>query len=136
MEEKRKRLFSLLKNDSDYFKNGQNKIELVKCAMGGINCVDHRAVINKNILASRMFLINKDYQRSIEVLKEAYYSTSDLQQTTCINCAKLYRCMVMQTLENIHKELKQMTSGWLFPSRYKSSYELATLVLEEFRKDL
>jgi hypothetical protein len=44
--------------------------------------------------------------------------------------------MVMQTLENIHDELKKMTSGWLFPNRYKSSYELASVVLEEFKKDL
>jgi hypothetical protein len=136
MNVKKESLFLLSKEDSEYFRDGHNTIELVRCAMGGVNCVNHRAVINKNILASRKFLLNKDYQRSIEVLKEAYYSTSDLQQTSCINCAKLYRCMVMQTLENIHDELKKMTSGWLFPNRYKSSYELASVVLEEFKKDL
>jgi len=136
MSTKKERVFTLSEKESEYFEDKSNSIELVRCSMGGVNCVNHRAVINKNILASRKFLLNKDYQRSIEILKEAYYTTSDLQQSTCINCGKLYRCMVMQTLENIHSELKKMTNGWLFPNRYKSSYELASIVLEEFRKDL
>jgi hypothetical protein len=136
MKDKRKPRISLARKYNDYFEDGHDKIELVRCSMGGINCANHRAVINKKILASRKFLLNKDYQRSIEALKEAYYTTSDLQETTCINCARLYRCMVVETLENIHDDLKRMTSGWLFPKRYRSSYELASLVLEEFKKEL
>jgi hypothetical protein len=136
MNGKREPRFSMAKKYNDYFEDGHDKIELVKCAMGGINCVDHRAVINKKILASRKLFLNKDYQRSIEALKEAYYKTSDLQQASCINCARLYRCMVTDALETIHDDLKKMANGWLFPKRYQSSYELASVVLEEFKKDL
>lgn len=136
MKDKRDPRFSLAGKYNDYFEDGHDKIELVKCSMGGINCADHRSVINKKILASRKFLLNKDYQRSIEALKEAYYTTSDLQAATCINCARLYRCMVTETLENIHDDLKRMANGWLFPKRYQSSYEFASLVLEEFKKEL
>lgn len=124
------------KKYNDYFEDGHDKIELVNCSMGGINCADLRVVINKKIIASRNFLLNKDYKRSIEALKEAYYSTSDLQAATCINCARLYRSMIIETLENIHDDLKRMTTGWLFPKRYQTSYELASLVLEELKKEL
>lgn len=135
MKDKRESRFSLSKVDSEYFKDGQDKIELVRCAIGGGMCSDHRAVINKNILASRKFLLNKDYFRSIEALKVAYYKTSDLQETSCVNCAKLFRCTVTQSLENIHNDLKQMSTSWFLSKRYESSYKLATLVLEEFRRD-
>jgi hypothetical protein len=133
MKDKREGRFSLSKKESDYFKDGQDKIELVRCSLGGHNCSEHRAVINKNILASRKFLLNKDYVSSIEALKEAYNKTSDLQETSCINCANLFRCMVTQSLENIHEDLHKMATGMFFRKRYQSSYELAKIVLAEFK---
>ncbi len=126
-------LFSISENE--YFDDKQSKIELVSCDLGGHKCSEHRAVINRKMLASRKFLLNKDYLRSIESIKEAYYITADLQENSCANCAKLFRCMLTQSLENIHDDLKQMSRGWFMTKRYQSSYKLATLVLEEFRKD-
>lgn len=133
MEGKRKSRFSLFRNDSEYFQDGQDTIELVKCPMGGINCSEHRMLINRNINASRKFLLNKDYPRSIEVLKEAYDKTSELQLPTCTNCANLFRCMVMQSMENIHDDLHKMVNGFFFRKRYQSSYHLAKLALEELK---
>ena len=135
MEDNKDSRFSLFRKDSEYFHDVQDSIELVRCPIGGINCSEHRMVINQNILASRKFILNKDYQRSIEVLKEAYYKTSDLQMASCTNCARLFRCMVTDSLQNIHDDLHKMANGLFFRNRYKASYDLACLVLAEFKKE-
>ncbi len=134
MTDKRESRFSLFRNDSEYFQDGVDTIELVRCPMGGINCSEHRMLINKNISASRRYLLNKEYSRSIEALKEAYDKTSELQLPSCTNCARLFRCMVTESLENIHDDLKKMANGFFFRNRYKSSYELSRVVLEEVRE--
>jgi len=135
MEDKRDSRFSIFRKDNEYFHDGQDSIELVRCPIGGINCTEHRMIINRNILASRKFLLNKDYPRSIEVLKEAYNKTSDLQMASCTNCARLFRCMVTDSLQNIHDDLQKMANGLLFRKRYKSSYDIARIVLAEFKKE-
>ncbi len=135
MKDKRKSKFSLSKYDNDYFGDGEDKIELVKCPRGGVNCSEHRFFINKHLLASHKFHVSKDYHRSIEALKLAYDKTTDLREPTCLNCAILFRCMVTQTLENIHDDLHQMAKGLLFNKRYQSSYEFAGIVLKEFKAE-
>jgi hypothetical protein len=42
--------------------------------------------------------------------------------------------MVTESLENIHDDLKKMANGFFFRNRYKSSYELSRVVLEEVRE--
>ena len=133
MKNMSKSRFSLAKEDNDYFNYGENKIELVACPRGGQNCSEHRLIINKYILASRKYHVSKDYNRSIEALKVAYDKTTDLQEPTCLNCALMFRCLVTQSLENIHDDLQQMANGLFFRNRFKSSYQLAKVVLEEFK---
>lgn len=134
MENRKKSRFSLFRSDSEYFHEGEDTIELVRCPMGGINCSEHRMLINTKIQASHKFLANKDYSRSIEALKEAYDKTTELQLPTCTNCANLFRCMVKDSLQNIHDDLHKMANGLLYRNKYKSSYNLAQVVLEEFKK--
>lgn len=133
MKDKRESRFSLSKEDNDYFNDGEDKIELVNCPRGGHNCSEHRTIINKYLLASRKYHANKDYNRSIEALKVAYNKTTDLQEPTCLNCAVLFRCMVTQSLENIHDDLHKMAKGLFFRKRFESSYQMAKIVLEEFK---
>ena len=133
MKDKRESRFSLSEEDSDYFNDAENKIELVNCPRGGHNCSEHRAVINKYLLASRKYHVNKDYNRSIEALKVAYNKTTDLQESSCLNCALMFRGLVTQSLENIHDDLHQMAKGLFFRKRFESSYQFAKVVLEEFR---
>jgi hypothetical protein len=133
MKDKRVSRFSLSEEENDYLNYEENKIELVACPRGGHNCSEHRLIINKYLLASSNYHANKDYNRSIEALKIAYSKTTDLQEPTCLNCALMFRCLVTQSLESIHDDLQKMASGFLFRKRFKSSYQLAKVVLEEFK---
>lgn len=135
MKKRMEKGFSLSENDEDYFKEGEDQIELVRCPRGGASCNDHRVVINKYLLASRNFHLNKDYHRSIEALKVAYSKTTDLQEPTCTNCAALFRCIVTQSLENIHDDLHKMANGLFFGNRFRSSYKFASVVLNEFKAE-
>lgn len=135
MEKKVENGYFLSENDKDYFGEEENKIELVGCPRGGTNCREHRMIINRYLHASRKFHINKDYRRSIEALKVAYNKTTDLQDPTCLNCAKLFRCMVTQSMENIHDDLHKMANGLFFRNRFRSSYEFARIVLDEFKTE-
>jgi hypothetical protein len=135
MKNRMEKEFFLSENDKDYLEEGENKIELVRCPRGGVNCSDHRKVINKYLLASRNFHLNKDYNRSIEALKVAYAKATDLQEPTCTNCAVLFRCIVTQSLENIHDDLHKMASGLFFGNRFRSSYKFASVVLNEFKAE-
>lgn len=136
MKGKRRGLFSLSVEDSEYFNDMQDKFELVSCPSDGINCVEHRLVINKSFLESGKHLNNKDYQRSIEALKSAFYKTTELQETTCLKCAELFRLTITQSLEQIHADLEKMSKSFFYSKRYQSSYELACLVLEELKQKL
>ena len=133
MKDKRESRFSLSKEENDYLNYEENKIELVACPRGGHNCSEHRLIINKYLLASRNYHFNKDYNRSIEALKVAYNKTTDLQEPTCLNCALMFRCLVTQSLESIHDDLQKMAKGLFFRKRFESSYQMAKIVLEEFK---
>ncbi|HZL09994.1 MAG TPA: hypothetical protein VFC65_08350 [Prolixibacteraceae bacterium] len=134
MKDKRSRLFSLSVKDSKYFNDKEDKIELVACFQLGKECTEHRLIINENFLASRRFLLNKDYPSSIEALKSAFYKAAELQESSCSKCAKLFCSTITKSLENIHEDLQKMSSGLIRNKQYKPSFKLATLALEEFRK--
>lgn len=135
MGEKRRRLFSLSRDDGEYFNNEENKIELVGCPRGGKSCLEHRSEINKRFQDSSRYHRGKDYQRSIEALQSAFTKTSELQESTCLNCAEFFRSTITQSLENIHDDLHNMSTGLFGTTRYQSSYVMARDVLTEFKKD-
>ncbi|HEX7585413.1 MAG TPA: hypothetical protein VF373_12040 [Prolixibacteraceae bacterium] len=135
MKDKRRGLFSLSVKDSEYFKDKEDKIEFVSCVRLGKDCKEHRSVINKNYHESRKFLLNKDYPRSIEALKNAYYMTSDLQDSACSKCAELFRETITQSLEIIHEDLEKLSGSLFRGKQYQYSYGLATNVLREFKKE-
>ena len=134
MKDQRRGIFSISIRDKEYFYNKQEKIELVSCSHNGIDCQGHRSVINKKYVESRKFLFLKDYSRSIEELRGAFYKANELQENSCSNCAELFRSTIIQSLEGIHDDLNKMSNGWLRPKRYQSSFEMAQIVLEEFKQ--
>ncbi|MDP2335177.1 MAG: hypothetical protein Q8N05_01780 [Bacteroidota bacterium] len=130
------KIFSLSISESKYFNDKQDKIEIVGCPRGGKDCVVHLSAINKSFLASSRTMRNKEYARSIEALKDAFYKTDELQDSSCLKCAELFRSTITQSLENIHVDLQKMTGGLFFRKRYQYSYALATTALEEFKKKI
>ena len=135
MKDRRRGLFLLSMKEKEYFNEEQNKIELVSCLHGGFDCQEHLAIINKKFTASNRFMRNKDYAKSIEALKNAYYITSELSESSCSRCAEFFRSTITKSLENMQEDLHKMSTGLFRPKRYQLSYKLASSVLEEFKKD-
>ena len=113
----------------------QDPIELLFCPLKekGSICKEHRAVINQSILASRRHVLHKEYQVSIAELKTAFYKTTELKEDTCQRCAVFFRSTIAQSMEQIHGDLRRMTTGLFKAKRYLPTFELADEVLTEFK---
>ncbi len=133
MKVKGKRIFSLAETDTEYFNDNQDKIELLDCQLNGKNCKNTLPKINNYFLESDRYYRDKDFQKSIEALKNAFYTTAELQETPCIKCAELFRSTITQSLENIHDELRKMSTGLFRTKRYQLSFKEAEKVLKEFK---
>jgi hypothetical protein len=134
MTSKKKGLFSISVTENEYFHDNQDKIELVNCSQGGKLCKNQLSVINESFLKSKRYHRDKDYERSIEALKMAFSETFEFQESLCVNCAGLFRSTIIQSLEEMHTELQEMSSGLFKSGRYKASYILATDVLKTFKE--
>ena len=126
--------FSLTGKEDKYVGGSQTKIEMINCPLDKVLCVEQLSVINKYYLESNEYHLKKDYQRSIEALKLAFDSTYEIHNSSCLKCAELFRSTIISSLENIHLDLEKMTTGMFKSKRFQSSFELATLALDEFKK--
>lgn len=111
-----------------------DKIELVKCPRGGKNCSSQLSDINQIFLESNNYKHNKEYQMSIEQLKNAFRKTYELKESKCEKCARLFRSTIIDSLENMHTELRILTSGRFRSKRFKGSYLMAKKTLNDLKK--
>jgi hypothetical protein len=128
------RLFSLSAAETEYLYNKQDKIELMSCPRNAMICQGHLAVVNKCYVESEQSFRDKNFQRSIETLKDAFYKTTELVDAPCNKCARLFRSTITESLENMSDELEKMTRGLFGNKRYHSCYLNAASVLNEFEK--
>ena len=126
--------FSLTEKEGIHVDDRQAKIEMVNCPLDKVLCVEHLSVINKYYGESNEYHLKKDYQRSIEALKLAFNSTYKINNSSCLKCAELFRSTIISSLENIHLDLERMSTGMFKSKRFQSSFILAALVLDEFKK--
>lgn len=130
-----KRLLSLTNQTKQNPGNKQHvKIELMVCQAGGHNCREHLSTINDCYLEANNYHFEKDYLSSIELLKSAFFKTCDLNQDSCVNCAKLFRSTITQSLENINNELYTLTTGLFSKKRYQKCYIASREVLNELKQ--
>lgn len=127
-----KKLFSFSASDAEYLNEKHDKIELVGCPRNGIICQEHLSVVNKCYVESEHYRKEKDFERSIETLKSAFYKTTELVEPPCSKCASLFRLTIIESMENMHNELEGMATGIFARKRYQPGYELAAQVLSEF----
>ena len=135
MKEKLRRLFSLSEIDTEYFNDKVDKIELVNGKLENRRCVEHLSIFNNSYHESDKFQCNKDFQNSIETLKNAFNKTLEFKAPSCIKCAELLRSTIINSLENIHWELEKMSSGIFRTKRYEYSRLEVEKILREFRKN-
>jgi hypothetical protein len=132
-----KGMFSLSVLESKYFNDNQDKFEIVGgCPRKYKDCREQLLFINESYLTSGRKLREKDYQGSIEALKSAFYKTKELQEPFCIKCADLFRSNITKSLELIYEDLHKMSTGIFRSKRFQSSFELASIVLAEFNKEI
>lgn len=124
--------FSYFGSDKDNFDKEQNKVELLGCPYNGKNCNKQLAVINKNYFDSTRYQKEKNYLKAIHMLRSAYRKTNELQQSSCAGCAELFRETINTSMENIHNDLRKMTTGVFRNKRYHEVYLEAAKALKEF----
>lgn len=117
-----------------HFKNEKKKkFELVSCPLNGLYCKNIVAAMNKDYVESEAAHLNKEYDKSLDALKNAYNKTMELPESPCSSCASNFRSAINDSVENIHSELKSMSKGLFSTNRYQSSCEKAEQVLNEFK---
>lgn len=129
-----KKLISTSSPESEYFENKQDKFELVSCPRKEMICQEHLSVVNKCYAESDQYFMDKDFNSSIDTLKEAFYKTTELVDSPCTKCALAFRSAIAESLEYIHYDLEKMTSGFFGKKSYKPSCTKASEVLNEFEK--
>jgi hypothetical protein len=127
-----KRLFTLFESNTDSL-NDNKKIELVDCSNGATYCKEHLVFINKRYEESEQFRRDKNYELSIEKLKNAFDKTIELDNHQCAKCAILFRSTINDSLTNIHGELGKMTTGFFANKQYQANYLLSEKILMEFK---
>jgi hypothetical protein len=135
MNDNMSRLSLLSVSDTEYFNDKKDKIELINCPFKEKRCTNHLSVINKSFLEADRGRRNKDFNKSIESLKSAFYVTTELQGFQCVECAKLFQSAITQSMENIHGELAGMSTGFFRRKRYLVNYKEAGRVLAEFKNE-
>ena len=128
-----KQFTSLSETDKDYYCDEQQKINHVSCQFNGIECKSAISSINNNYLEFNRHHVSKNYAQSIKELRSAFYKTSELKKSDCQKCAKYFRSVVTQSLEDIHDELEKMATGIFRTKRYNQSFIEAENMLLEFK---
>ncbi len=119
---------------TEIFCEEQNKIELLSCPNGKTTCKELLLVINKNFVIAHQAFIDKDFNRSIDLLKNTYYKTAELTDAQCQKCANLFRSTINDSLKDIHIDLNKMASGLFGKKSYRPICNKALNVLTEFDK--
>ncbi len=133
MNDKIRRLFLLTETDTEYFNDKVDKIEYVRGSLD-LRCTEHLFKVNNSYHESEKFQRNKDFHNSIETLKKAYYKTLEIKEPSNIKFAEFLRSTILNSLENIHRELEKMSSGIFRTKRYESSRLEVGKFLREYQK--
>lgn len=129
-------LFTIFEKSDVKLNENSESIQLENCPQGGFLCVEQLSLINKKMSTSRQYWTNKEFEQAIEELKIAYRKTFEINKPTCIQCADLFRATIRKSMEAIHQDLQDMTSGFFKANRYKPSLELVSLALKEITEDI
>ena len=129
-----KNLFSFSGTETEFFNDNSDKIEVLSCPRKEMICQEQLSVVNMCYVQSEQSMRDKDFHRSIDTLREAFYKTTELVDLPCNKCARLFRSTITESVEDLHNELKKMTSGIFGNKNYQSSLKKSVDVLNEFEK--
>jgi uncharacterized protein YaaR (DUF327 family) len=132
MKAKQREIFPFSIPETEHPDIQKERIELVSCPLREIMCNVHLSSVNTSFLESKQFHKNKDFQKSIESLKSAFYKTNELMDNPCTKCVQHFRSKIIESLEVIYNELTKIVKGIFGDKRYQQSYYAAVKLLKEF----
>ena len=109
--------------DEDYKISKKDKFELVSCSVDGIYCKNILPEINELYARSELAHINKEYQKSAELLQSAYIKTLALKKPVCTQCVDFFQTSITETMENMQEEVYDMSEGFFHTKHYGQVYE-------------
>ena len=130
----RRKIEFLKERRAEQQSQNENKIELLSCNLEKLKCTEHLKEINKNYSKAGSSHLEKNYSRSIKSLKKAYLKASELKnEASCRKCVTLFQDTIGQSLNNINKELHNMTHGIFGKEKLKPCYIESRNVLHELK---
>lgn len=123
----------IIERDSDYFQDNEDAIKLESCANGGNACRSQMILMNKHLLLSRKLIENKEYNRALNEIKEAFETTFDLKEEQCQKCAQLFRDTIINSLETIISDLTKMSKRVFGFRNFESDLEMAKMLLQKLQ---
>lgn len=120
----------IISKDSDYFHDDEEIIKLESCLDGQV-CRKDLSEINKNLLLSRKFIERKEFNRALDVIKEAFDSTYNLKEEHCQKCARFFRETIVNSLDNTVSDIRKMNKGFFRYRNYSAVLEIAEKMLNE-----
>jgi hypothetical protein len=108
------------------------RIELVSCPLKEIICNVHLSTLNNSFLESKQYHKNRDFQKSIESLKIAFYKTIELMENPCTKCVQHFQTKIIESLEAIYGELNNIVKGIFGDKRFQQNLNTAVKLLKEF----
>jgi hypothetical protein len=112
------------------------KFELIYCPHDCENLKLFLFEINRLFYESEQYQIEKEYQFSIMSLKMAFEKTWELILPMEQQCADIFRLTIIESLENIRKELRRMTKGFFRSRHFERSLLMSEEILREFKEIL
>lgn len=133
MIERLRELFSFNVTSPEQKTDNGHNVELVSCPLREIICNVHLAAINDNLKESEKYRKEKDFNKSIDILKTAFQRSTELLNHPCTSCAHHFRSKIYESLENINDELEKKSKGLFSRKKHKSSFLKAKRLLREFK---
>ena len=114
---------SLLLHDRNITKvRRADKFRFVSCSVKGVYCSKILPEINELYANSELARIDKEYQRSAELLQQAYVKTIVLEKPVCAQCVNFFQTSITETVENMQKEVLDMSLGFYHRKYYEQTY--------------
>lgn len=124
-------LFRNHKNDLVVTKD--DKFKFISCSVDGIYCRDILPEINKLYAQAELARINREYQKSTDLLQIAYLKTLLLKESTCATCVDFFQTSIASTLEEMQEEVYDMSVGFLRKKRYEIVYERMRCFMQKMK---
>ena len=113
-----------------------DKIVLHKNSKGCVSCTPLLKEINNAFRESELYRHNKEYSMAVQLLKNAYRKTYELEEVVCQGCAAIFRNVIIDFFEAMENELLRTTKGIFRKKDYLGSLLLVRNTLWEFQKDV